>query len=86
VAGAIKLAGISSHLKAGRDPDYLFFIKILTETDHLPMGEACRHWNPEVLKFKDAELRAYEARVKEQAYETCQRLIQKYGPKNESEN
>jgi hypothetical protein len=45
----------------------------------MPVGRARRHWNPEILPAKDAELALYEANVREQAFEICRRLIQKYG-------
>jgi hypothetical protein len=77
--GAGELAEWRFDLGAEADPDFVFFVGVNSETDHLPIGPARRHWNPEILQAKDAELAHYAARVREQAFEICRRLIQKYG-------
>ena len=78
VTGARQLCGLGHQIGADRDPDFIFFIGIDSETDHLPIGEVRQHWNPEALRVKDVELADYEARVRERAFEACRSLIQKY--------
>ena len=78
VAGARKFGGVRHQVGDDHDPDFLFFTAVDSETDHLPIGEVRQHWNSEVLRAKDAELAAYEAEVRERAFEACRRLIQKY--------
>lgn len=81
VGGARDLARVSHQLGADHDPDFVFFIGLDSETDHLPIGDVRQHWNPEVLRAKDAELAAHEAKVRERTFEVCQRLIEKYSTK-----
>jgi len=44
----------------------------------MPIGEVRQHWNPEALRVKDAEVAKVEALYREQAFEICRKLIQKY--------
>ena len=79
IAGARQLCGLGHQIGADRDPDFLFFIGVDSESDDLPIGEIRKHWNPDALLDKDAELAAYEARVRERALTACRSLIEKYG-------
>lgn len=36
------------------------FVAVTSETDHLPIGEERVNWNPDVLRAKDDEIRAYD--------------------------
>jgi hypothetical protein len=80
VAGARQLAARRFDVDAGHDPDFLFFVGVDSETDHLPVGEVRHHWNSEALRSKDEELRRFEASSRERAFEVCQSLIRKYEP------
>ena len=79
VAGSRQLAALRSDVGADRDSDFLFFVAVDSETDHLPLGDARSHWNPDALKVKDEELRNFEASARNSALEICRSLIQKYG-------
>jgi len=85
LAGQLGIVAASRQLSAWRfdvgaehDPDFTFFVGVDSETDHLPVGEERQHWNPDALRTKDEELRAFEASVRERALEVCRSLIQKY--------
>ncbi|MGA2868920.1 MAG: DUF2489 domain-containing protein [Verrucomicrobiota bacterium] len=78
VAGALRLFSLAHEVGVKGDADFNLFIGIVSETDHLPLGEARQHWNPDALLAKDAELADYEARVRERAFAACRSLIQKY--------
>jgi len=78
VAGARQLSALRFDVGAENDPDFIFFVGVDSETDHLPIGDARSRWNPDVLKAKDLELHAYEASVRDEAHRICQSLIQKY--------
>jgi hypothetical protein len=78
VAGARQLASLRFDVGAEHDPDFIFFVGVDSETDHLPLGNVRSHWKPDVLSAKDAVLTAYEAKVHERAFEVCRSLIQKY--------
>ena len=63
------------------DPDFLRFVAIDGDTDHLPVEAAERaRWDPAALAAKDAELAAAEAHWREAAREGCERLIARFAP------
>jgi hypothetical protein len=78
IAGARQLCGLGHQIGADRDPDFTFFVAIESESDHLPIGEVRQHWNQEALRVKDEEIASFEAFYREQAFEICQRLIERY--------
>jgi hypothetical protein len=78
VAGARQLSGLRFDVDAERDSDFIFFVGVDSETDHLPVGEVRSRWSVDALKAKDQELQAYEASVRESAFEVCRSLIQRY--------
>jgi hypothetical protein len=59
------------------DPDIITFIAIDSSTDHLPIGEVRKLWNPEVLVQKDKEIAKWEDFYRVQAHEACERLMEK---------
>ena len=78
VAGARQLSRLRFDVGAEHDSDFIFFVGVDSETDHLPVGEVRSRWSADALKAKDEELRAYEASVRDQARRVCQSLIQRY--------
>jgi hypothetical protein len=79
VEGSRHLTAWRFDVGAENDPDFIFFVAVDSETDDLPIGPVRQHWNLEVLRVKDAELAAYEAQVRVNAFAVCRSLIQKYG-------
>ena len=47
VAGARQLSGLGFDVGAEHDSDFIFFVGIDSETDHLPVGEVRSRWNAE---------------------------------------
>ena len=82
VAGARQLANWRFDVGAEHDPDFIFFVGVDSETDHLPVGAVRSSWNAEALKRKAEELRNLEAAFREKAFRACQVLIQKYEKHN----
>src|SRR5258708_7469340 len=82
VAGARQLATWRFDLDANSDPDFMFFVGLDSETDHLPVGSERANWNPDVLKTKDEELRRYEDSFRHRAFQICHRMITKYETKS----
>ena len=80
VAGARELARLRFDIGTEHDSDFKFFVGVDSETDHLPLGDARSRWTPEALKTKDAELAAYESRVRQPAYQNCRKLVCRYAP------
>ena len=79
VAGAREFSRLRFSSCTNSDSDVLVFVGIDSETDHLPIGDKRQHWSAEALKTKDAELQAYEARVRKRAFRACESLISRYG-------
>lgn len=68
------------------DQDVLFLIGTDSESDHLPVGHARKHWDPKALKEKDREIAEFEADCKNEVFAICKRLIRKYRDTGSSEN
>jgi hypothetical protein len=82
VAGARQLAKWRFDVGAEDDPDFMFFVGVDSETDHLPVGDVRSRWNAEALRQKDEELRNFEATFRDGALGACQRLLQRYENSN----
>jgi hypothetical protein len=82
IEGARKLASYRHDVKAESDKDFLFFVGLDSETDHLPVGDVEKNWNPEVLEDKKKEIAGYEAGKREAAFQACRNLVSKYGPES----
>ena len=78
IEGAGKLAKFRINAKAEKDPDFIFLLGVDSETDHLPIGNAARHWNASVLKEKAKEIERVEGHYTERVFQACRSLIQKY--------
>jgi hypothetical protein len=79
IAGAREMTKLHfrSHSKE-RDEDFLVFVGIDSETDHLPLGDVRRHWSPDALARKDVEIREAEDFFREQAHAAARALIARY--------
>jgi hypothetical protein len=66
-----------------RDEDFLTFVAINSETDHLPVDFERKNWSIEALERKDKEIDAAEALYKDNAFTACRRLIERFDIKHE---
>ena len=55
-------------------------------TDHLPIGEIRKLWNPEALVQKDKEIAKWEDSYRTRAREACERLMKKVSASIEEAN
>lgn len=78
IAGSRQLWRLGLDVAPKRDPDFTFFCGLDSLSDHLPIGEVRRLWDPDALREKDSEIAKFESHYREQALEICRRLIQKY--------
>ena len=78
VAGARQLSGLRFDVGAEHEADFIFFVGVDSETDHLPVGGVRSRWSSDALKAKDEELQIYETSVRDKAFRVCQSLIQRY--------
>src|SRR4051812_7924138 len=60
------------------NPDFLSFVGIDSETDHLPVGDVRRHWAADALARKDIEIRKAEAFYRDHAIAGCERLLARF--------
>ncbi|HWS99331.1 MAG TPA: hypothetical protein VN256_03590 [Pyrinomonadaceae bacterium] len=67
------------------DEDFIAFIAINSETDHLPVDYERKNWSDEGLKRKDEEIAKAEAFHQEDAFEACRKLIERFDMKDISE-
>ena len=75
-----KLRNLQYQLFESIDHDFLCFIAIESETDHLPVGNERQYWNKEVLIEKDKEIAAYESDVKQKFLDACNQVIERFSP------
>ena len=78
VEGSRMLLTIQRAAGAEGDADFLFFVGVNSQTDHLPVGDVRRHWSADALRLKDAELHEFEAQVRARALEVCRKLVERY--------
>src|SRR4051812_35332439 len=81
ITGARRLASLSHDVHADRDPDFVTFIGIDSETDEFPLGTVRQHWNPEALVKYDLERERAEQQYRPRALECARRLLTKYAEK-----
>ena len=61
------------------DDDFVVFGALDSETDHLPIGEPRRLWDPVALAQKDVEIKRFETRVREDVFAACRSVINRFG-------
>jgi hypothetical protein len=62
-----------------RDKDFLTFVAIDSETDHLPVDSERRNWSVEALERKGEEVAKAEGLYKDDAFTACRILIERFG-------
>jgi hypothetical protein len=84
VASTQRMLQFLTHLRlADADPERIDFVRISSETDHLPLGSERRHWNAEALRRKDVEISQAEAWARTFGLESCRHLIERFGPSDD---
>ena len=78
--GSIELASLRSEAEvASDDPDFIVFVAIESEIDHLPVGRVREHWDPIAVKQHEPEIDKAIAWAKEIGLPACSSLIARYG-------
>ncbi len=78
IVGSRKLTGLGFELFDAHDEDFLAFVAIDSETDHLPVDIERQNWSVEALERKDKEIASYEANAKEDVFKICKKLIKRF--------
>jgi hypothetical protein len=64
--------------RAERDPDFMTFVAIDSDADHLPIGNVRQHWATDALEKKDSEIQQCEEFYKADSIEAARNLAKKY--------
>src|SRR5262249_21150681 len=64
VSGARQLASLRFDVDADRDPDFVFFVGVDSETDDLPLEGVRSQWDADAFKAKQTELLEFESKVR----------------------
>ena len=64
-----------------KEEDFLTFVAIDTETDHLPVDRERHNWSVEALERKNKEITESEAFYKDDAFAACRKLIERFDMK-----
>lgn len=73
--GAIQLSALRSELEVSDDDkDFLAFIAVSSESDHLPLGAARQHWSKEALERCELEIEETTKWAKEVSLSECKSI------------
>ena len=61
------------------DDDFMLFVAIASETDHLPVGEVRTQYSQDALRKADKEIEKAEKLYRPQVEEACEKLIARFG-------
>lgn len=78
ISGARQLASLSHKVHADKDPDFVTFIGIDSETATFPLGTVRQHWSPEARARYDLEREEAQQQYRPRALESARRLLTKY--------
>ena len=62
-----------------RDPDFVTFAMISSETDALPVGSVRAHWASEALVRLEPDIQSATAWATPQALPACHSVVQRFG-------
>ena len=82
IAGSRKLSRLGIELCGDHDDDFMTFVAIDSETDHLPVDWERRNWSIEALERKDKGIMEAEAHYKDAAFAACKILIERFDMKD----
>lgn len=77
--GAIRLDALRSEMDiAADDEDFLSFLEIASETDHLPIGRVRERWSKEALKRLEPEIKSTAAWARKISLSNCESIERRY--------
>jgi hypothetical protein len=82
IAGSRRIKSLGFELFDNNDEDFVFFIGIESETDHLPVDFERRNWSLEALERKDKEIAEFESVSREDVFKACRKLIARFDIKS----
>lgn len=82
IAGSRQLVSLYSEMIVKNDSDFMIFIAIESETDHLPVGQERNNLSVDALKKREIEILEFELASKNEAMLACQKLISRFSAKD----
>ncbi len=79
IEGSRQMAKFEVWLHARSDEDFRVFAGVNSESDHLPVGEARKHWSSEALLQKDQEILSLEDFYRNEVIAAAHRIRTKFG-------
>jgi len=81
IAGCRQLTRLGHYLVEDSrvDPDFVVFIGVSCETDHLPLEDERSLWNPAAFEAKQAEVARLEEVSREKVWVACRSVIARFG-------
>jgi hypothetical protein len=81
IAGCRSLASLAHTLvdDACVDPDFVVFVAVESETDHLPLEDQRVHWEAAAFANKRHEIHAYESQAREEVANACRSVVTRFG-------
>ena|ERR1041385_8564757 len=78
IAASRRLSALGLELFGRHDEDFILFVAVDSETDHLPVDIERKNWSAEALKRKDVEIAEAEALYKNDVIAACTKLIGRF--------
>lgn len=79
IEGAWRLSALRHDVsRKDFDDDFGLFVAIVSETDHLPIGEVRKQYSPDALRRADAEIAKIEKLYRAQVEVACEKLIARF--------
>jgi hypothetical protein len=80
IEGSRRLCQLRSGVSSlDQDPDFILFVGIESDTDHLPVGEVRELWAPDALSRLAPQIQAAEDHWRQSAFIAAQRLLDRFG-------
>ena len=80
IAGCRKLSKLGHDLveDCRVDPDFVVFVSVESETDHLPLEDQQALWNPAAFEEKQREVARFEESARVDVLSACRSLIARF--------
>ena len=78
--GALELCSLRHKIEvAEEDEDFIVFVAISSETDHLPIGQVRKYWSKAALERHQAEIQKSIDWAKKISLTQCKSLVKRFG-------
>jgi len=77
--GAIELSSLRHEVEVAEDdPDFIAFVAVASEIDHLPIGVPSQYWSKEALERHEPEIQESIKWAKEFSLNQCKSLAERF--------